>query len=1109
MAFNSTLASAELFAGNSITWDHQSLEPGTSELPTASSESRAGLDFEDARVSSHLGLGLDFGQDYFKVEVLVFVAALSLGFKLYNRRVPRQGILSKATSLLATMALLTSISLLLTSSLLPSGTSGHKGPPVVPAKFLQTASPTTSSVPQFTVPASADKGKDVEANIDDPLAANPQLVCPGYSASNVQNTKNGFTADLDLAGPACNVYGNDIEHLSLLVEFQANERVHLQIEPRYISKENETWFRLPEVLIPKPQNDPLCEEHNSDFVVSWSNDPTFSFTVKRKATDDTLFTTEGSKLVYEDQFIEFVSPLPESYNLYGLGEVIHGFRLGNNLTRTLFAADVGNDIDWNIYGSHPIYHDTRYFTTDESGKLTYAPYADDKTARYTSYTHGVYLRNAHPQEVLLRQPGITWRTLGGSIDLYFYSGPRAEDVTTKYQESAVGLPAMQQYWTLGYHQCRWGYTGWQRLQEVIDNFAKFEIPLETVWADIDYMKKYRDFENDHDTWNYTEGEEFMNRLHKNHQHWVPIVDSAIYAPNPEDEEDRYPTYERGLEADAFVKNPDGSIYYGAVWPGYTVFPDWVGAVLGEAGTIDWWIDEISRWSKNISFDGIWIDMSEVASFCVGSCGTGNLTLNPAHPPFKLPGEPGNLVLRYPEGFAKTNETEAISATKAIITQSYGPTATAVPTVTTTTTTKNFYRSTPTPGARNINWPPYVINNYHGDIGVHALSPNSTHNGGYLEYDFHNLFGHQVLNATYSALLQVQKGVRPFIIGRGTFAGSGKWAGHWGGDNEALWAFLYFSIPQALSFSIFGFPMFGVDTCGFNGNTNYELCSRWMQLSAFFPFYRNHNAMGAIDQEPYRWSSVIDATKSAMAIRYALLPYMYTLMTQASLAGSTVMRALAWEFPNEPWLADADRQFMLGDAIMVTPCLEQGADTVKGVFPGVGEGEVWYDWYTKGKVSYGVGPGENVTIGAELGHIPVYVRGGKVVPLQEPGMTTAESRQNPWGLLVGLDGTGRAEGKLYLDDGVSLEPEEVSWISFTASNNFLKVEPLGNYPDTNPLRNATVMGLEHEPKQVWLDGEVLEQEHWSYDAGRCVLELFELKEKFSGGAWVQGWEITWE
>ena len=56
------------------------------------------------------------------------------------------------------------------------------------------------------------------------------------------------------------------------------------------------------------------------------------------------------------------------------------------------------------------------------------------------------------------------------------------------------------------------------------------------------------------------------------------------------------------------------------------------------------------------------------------------------------------------------------------------------------------------------------------------------------------------------------------------------------------------------------------------NTDEELCNRWMQLSAFTPFYRNHNTYGAIPQEPYRWPSVADASRTAIAIRYALLPY---------------------------------------------------------------------------------------------------------------------------------------------------------------------------------------------------------------------------------------------
>ncbi|OTA57514.1 glycoside hydrolase family 31 protein [Hypoxylon sp. EC38] len=968
----------------------------------------------------------------------------------------------------------------------------------------QTPSNTATALESaYTLPPNADVGQPVIPNIVDPEAINPQSTCPGYKASNVNISSNGLTADLTLAGDACNVYGTDIEALRLVVEYQAVDRLHIEIQPRYIGPENYTWFILPEELIPKPHVEDGSDSFapRSDLSFAWGNNPTFSFKITRKSTGDVLFTTEGSQLVYEDQFIEFGSSLPKNYNLYGLGEVIHGFRLGNNLTRTFFAADVGDIIDANIYGNHPIYLDTRYFEVDEStGALTYAPDATDKSAQYKSYTHGVFQRNAHIQEVLLRESNITWRALGGNIDLYFYEGPTQDNVTKSYQKSAIGLPAMQQYWTFGYHQCRWGYNNWLDLQTVIDNFAKLEIPLETIWSDIDYMKAYRDFENDPYRFGYGEGADFISRLHQNSQHYVPIIDSAIYAPNPTNLSDAYPPFNRGVEQDAFLLNPDGSIYIGAVWPGYTVFPDWIGALFNGTGANRWWISEITEYYKKIKLDGIWIDMSEISSFCVGSCGSNERSLNPAHPPFLLPGEPGNEVLQYPEGFELTNATEAASASAALSSMS----ATAAQASSATT---SYLRSTPTPGVRNVNWPPYAINNWHGDLAVHAVSPNATHHGGILEYDVHNLFGHQILNATYHALLNILPEKRPFIIGRSQFAGSGKWAAHWGGDNYSLWAFMFFSIPQALSFSLFGIPMFGVDTCGFAGNADMELCSRWMQLSAFFPFYRNHNTIGAASQEPYVWSAVVEASKAAMKIRYALLPYIYTTFYLSHSTGSTTMRALAWEFPNEPWLANADRQFLLGDAVLVTPCLAQGATTVDGVFPGVGSGEVWYDWYNQTVIT-GVTAGQNVTIDAPLGHIPVYIRGGKVIPMQEPGLTTAAVRASPWSILVALDTNKQATGGLYIDDGESLVPKNSLWIDFTVGNSALKATPRGDYVDTNALGNVTILGARGPISSVELNGKEIHASTWNLHSSGEVLKVTGLDLLTTGGAWSNEWTLSW-
>jgi alpha-glucosidase len=235
-------------------------------------------------------------------------------------------------------------SLLVTCFLLGAFPAGLAQTP--PSTSSQTGT-TTSYREVFTVPADSDVGQPLLPNIEDPEAVDAQAVCPGYTASNVQNTTNGFTADLSLSGAACNVYGNEIEQLTLTVEYQALDRLHVGIQPRYIGPQNETWFILPEAIVPKPasptgSDGAHASPDSSDLELSWTNDPTFSFTVKRKAGGDTLFTTDGSKIVYEDQFIEFVSRLPENYNLYGLGEVMHGFRLGNNLTSRSMAVAGGH-----------------------------------------------------------------------------------------------------------------------------------------------------------------------------------------------------------------------------------------------------------------------------------------------------------------------------------------------------------------------------------------------------------------------------------------------------------------------------------------------------------------------------------------------------------------------------------------------------------------------------------------------------------------------------------------------------------------------------------------------------------------------------------------------
>ena len=69
----------------------------------------------------------------------------------------------------------------------------------------------------------------------------------------------------------------------------------------------------------------------------------------------------------------------------------------------------------------------------------------------------------------------------------------------------------------------------------------------------------------------------------------------------------------------------------------------------------------------------------------------------------------------------------------------------------------------------------------------------------------------------------------------------------------------------IQFNQFGVPLVGADICGFIDPTTEELCARWHQTGAFYPFSRNHNTIGTPDQDPGMWPSVAAIAKASLEV----------------------------------------------------------------------------------------------------------------------------------------------------------------------------------------------------------------------------------------------------
>ena len=236
-------------------------------------------------------------------------------------------------------------------------------------------------------------------------------------------------------------------------------------------------------------------------------------------------------------------------------------------------------------------------------------YMEIRQTHNAAQAHGVFFLNSNAMNVHLASNTLTFSTIGGVLDVFFMMGSTPKQVIQQYL-SVVGKPHMPPYWEFGFHQCRWGYTSIQETASVAYNYKKYQIPLDTMWNDIDYMHAYRDFTNDPVNYPTEEYIEFVEYLHDNGQHYVHIVDQGIMIDRT------YEPFLEGLDADIYIKQANGvNDAVGKVWPGETLFPDFTNPA-----SRDYWLNQLARFPRHgIPVDGIWIDMNEISNFCTGNC----------------------------------------------------------------------------------------------------------------------------------------------------------------------------------------------------------------------------------------------------------------------------------------------------------------------------------------------------------------------------------------------------------------------------------------------------------------------------------------------------------
>jgi alpha-glucosidase len=306
---------------------------------------------------------------------------------------------------------------------------------------------------------------------------------------------------------------------------------------------------------------------------------------------------------------------------YGLTVETDAEGFGFNGIKSIFNFDVPNATGFHGFGERTKRFNKsgdsmEFYTVDVAGIWPHTFTRDDYDPTYVSIPLailrignqccGLYFDS--PERLVMdcgqMRPGhFIVQSMDGHNQIYIINGPTLRDVVRNFA-TLTGRAELPAAWAIGYHQCRWGYESADEFEALATDFARHDLPVSSLWYDIDYMDEYRVF-----TWDKKDiprPRKLNESLKRQGIKTVTIIDPGVKL------DPGYSVYDTGKAADVFCKAASGRDYVGRVWPGDTVFPDFTQEAVQE-----WWAGHVAQFMEAAALDGAWLDMNDPSTgWCI-------------------------------------------------------------------------------------------------------------------------------------------------------------------------------------------------------------------------------------------------------------------------------------------------------------------------------------------------------------------------------------------------------------------------------------------------------------------------------------------------------------